>query len=684
MTRMMDRAASRRRTSKAALIALLLLTLSAVPAWSVPLVFGTYYIADTPLPQFAHIWHEGWQWTDEKGESVDYAQKGMPLGGYVFIYFQNTSDSPITITDLAVEGVKLSEGLGRSNDAVQDLHGHSVKLSKLPKELVDKLHAAGQPIWWKAEPREVAPKQTGQIVVRLKRDPTPEKLNLEVITDDGPIAAAVDPRQQQPRFRSISFSPELDVAYLYVSHPAGAGQAPDRIYLDGKNVTQFSSIGSDPKAEVVPIVVKLQQSLEMMSYHCFRVGYPDGSAATAGIRAWGHELAYGMWGGTGDARQVLANWAKHNINVMMGHWSGEGAHFSLKPGGLEYMQSIGMRQMTNWFGNAKKPLFYFLQDEPDAQDYSIDDLQPVDRLGCLGQALVNKSHYLRAKDSKTAILLNIDNTYKPENWYTYHQLADIPCIDPYYQGELDSCYTKHPGRMAYHHKPTYVYAASAISQSSCAPKPLHVVLCATGYSDPKSGFAGRYPTPEEKEIELCYALAAGAKGFSYWWFTPGPECNGCGGDSPEAKALYKGIGLLGARMRTAGPVTTVSCPADLPVKVSRYLWARTLVSGLETVALVVVNDDVLCDRMGTVVKAVEKAKATVETPSWMTPADVFEVTSDGIREITWKRDGASVEVDLGTVNISRLVFITSDGTLRDRLAKLYATKFADNVKALNQ
>ena len=121
----------------------------------------------------------------------------------------------------------------------------------------------------------------------------------------------------------------------------------------------------------------------------------------------------------------------------------------------------------------------------------------------------------------------------------------------------------------------------------------------------------------------------------------------------------------------------------MPVKVSRYLWARTLVSGLETVALVVVNDDVLCDRMGTVVKAVEKAKATVETPSWMTPADVFEVTSDGIREITWKRDGASVEVDLGTVNISRLVFITSDGTLRDRLAKLYATKFADNVKALN-
>ena len=174
---MMDEASPRRHTPKAMLVALLLF--AAVPALATPLVFGTYYIPDTPFPQFMHMWHEGWQWTDEKGESVGYAQHGMPLGGYLFVYFQNTADTPIAVTDLAIEGVKLSEGLGRSKDAIQDLHGHSVLLSKLPKESVDKLHAAGQPIWWKAEPSEIAPKETGQVVVRLKRDPQPEKLNLE-------------------------------------------------------------------------------------------------------------------------------------------------------------------------------------------------------------------------------------------------------------------------------------------------------------------------------------------------------------------------------------------------------------------------------------------------------------------------------------------------------------------------
>lgn len=677
-----DKVAPRRASQVRTVIVVLLLLFAATSAQSALQVFGTYYIPDTPFPQFEHMWHEGWQWTDDKGEPVDYAQRSMPLGGYLFVYFQNMGASPITVADLAIEGVKLSEGLGKSHDAVGDLYGHSVKLSKLSKELVDKLYSAGQPIWWKAEPREVLPKATGQIVVRLKRDPRLEKLGLAIITNNGTFSATINTKQQQPRFRGIYFTPELDTAYLYVSHPAGAGQIPNKIFLDGKNVTQLSKIGTDKNADVVPIVVKFQQPLDFMSYHCFRVGYPDGSAATAGIRAWGHELVYGMWGGSGNPRTVLTDWAKHNINVMMGQWSGDGAHISLEPGGLEFMQSIGMRQMTNWFGNARKPLFYFLQDEPDAQDYSIDDLQPIDRLGCLGQALVAKSEELRKKDNKVAILLNVDNTYKPENWYTYHQLADIPCIDPYYQGELDSCYTKHPGRMAYHHKPTYVYAASAISQSSCAPKPLHVVLCATGYSDPKSGFAGRYPTPEEKEIELCYALAAGAKGFSYWWFTPGNECNGCGGDSPEAKALYKGIGLLGARMRTAGPVTTVSCPANLSVKVSKYLWARTLISGLDTVVLIIVNDDVLCDRMGTVVKPVEKAKASVEMPSWVNTSDAFEITPDGVKDIAWKRDGSNVELDLGTVNISRLIFITSDAALRQKLTRLYEAKFAANVAAL--
>ena len=53
---------------------------------------------------------------------------------------------------------------------------------------------------------------------------------------------------------------------------------------------------------------------------------------------------------------------------------------------------------------------------------AVSSLKPILRLGALGQGLVGKSAGIRAKDPVPPILLNIDNTYKPENYYMYAQL----------------------------------------------------------------------------------------------------------------------------------------------------------------------------------------------------------------------------------------------------------------------
>ena len=643
-------------------------------------VFGAYYFADRPFPEFTNLWSEGWSLATPEGEPVTNA--AAPLGGYVFVYVENTSAAWLNITDLEVDGVKLSEGLGQTSDGVGDMHGYSVLKSKLPKEQIDALMAAGQPVWWKAEPRTLAPRGTSQIVLRLRRNPKADSVKIGVVTERGRTPAVVT-KKPQPRFAAINFSPELDTVYLYLRHPGGPGMKPDRVYMDGVNMTQSCQIAACSTTDVAPIVLKLPQPLEVQSYHCFRVGYPDGSAATYGIRAWGYEFGYGMWGSRGEARAFLRDLALHNVNLQMPHASKEVMHISLDDEGYEFIKSLGIRQMATWTGNARNPLYYFLQDEPDAKDYSVDDLPPLDRLGCLGQGLVYKQEGLRAKDPKTPILLNIDNTYKPENWYMYHQLADIPCIDPYYPEQIDGCYRKYPSRFGANTKPTYVYAASAISQSSCAPKPLHVILCSTQYQ-PKmpADYVGRCPTPEEKRMEVYYAIGAGAKGISYWWFAVDGECNGVGSDDPAAKALWKEIGLLGAEVRTAGPVIIASCPASLPVKAPRLLMVRTLISGLDTVAVVAVNDNVLSDRVGTVFRPLEKAPVTVDVPSWMQPVDVFEVSYLGTRDVVWSREASKVKMELGPVNLSRFVIITGDGGLRARLQQLYDSKFKANVAQL--
>jgi hypothetical protein len=292
---------------------------------------------------------------------------------------------------------------------------------------------------------------------------------------------------------------------------------------------------------------------------------------------------------------------------------------------------------------------------------------------------------LRAKDPSTAVLLNVDNTYKPENWYVYPQLADIPCHDPYYPGEIDSCYTNFPATFGAHTRPTYVLATAQISQSACQPKPLHTILCSTKYIPPNAkpgDYIGRFPTPAEKRLEVYYAISAGTKGISYWWFSPSGDCHGCGADEPDARALWKEIGLLGAEVRTGGPIITTSCPLDLPWSASRFLTVRCLARGQDTVAVIVVNDNVLCDRVGTVVKACENAKASVQVPSWLSPKDAFEITYDGIKDVTWKPDGGRIAFDLGKLDLSRFIIVTANPGLRAQLDTLYRTKFAENVKAL--
>jgi len=227
-----------------------------------------------------------------------------------------------------------------------------------------------------------------------------------------------------------------------------------------------------------------------------------------------------------------------------------------------------------------------------------------------------------------------------------------------------------------------VYAAARISAVSAAPKPLHVILCSTQYTDRRTGFNGRYPTPEEKRIEAYYALAAGAKGLSYWWFTPENECNGVGSGEPAANALWDEIGLIGAEVRTAGPLVTMGCPAAVPISTASVIVGRALLCGTDSMVVIAVNDEIMSDRTGTVVKPFPYTTVTAAAPSWMTVRDVFQVTESGVSDVEWKLDGQSVVMVPKEFREGRLMVVTASAELRGRLAAGYEKKFAANAAAL--
>jgi hypothetical protein len=191
------------------------------------------------------------------------------------------------------------------------------------------------------------------------------------------------------------------------------------------------------------------------------------------------------------------------------------------------------------------------------------------------------------------------------------------------------------------------------------------------------------PTPSEKRIEAFYAIAAGAKGLSYWWYSPGKPAVGLGAAEPGARALWREVGLIGAELRTAGPLITRSSPLALPMTAATpRLLVKTLAAGLDSLLVMVINDDYTNDREGTRINPVPNALLKFVPPAWLKTKDVFEILSTGTKDIPHNTGDGRLELDLGTVNVTRLLVITSDPALRQSVQKDYEAHFAANVRNL--
>ncbi len=435
-------------------------------------VVGSAYRADTPFPQFLDLWSENWSLKDQNGEPLQYATPNMPLGAYVQLYIHNPSATTNPVTDVKLDGVSLTDAIAFSDHKRGDLYPASIHFSKLPKPELDRLVAAGEPVWWKVEPPSLPPGGFAEVTIRLRRQ-TSSPLRVQVLATQTAWEAQVSPAAS-PRFMGISFSPALDTVFCYVLHPqnpglrraevksptdqsrptrAGlhqrqgpapatqAGTAPMKVLLDGADVTARTTIAADKAVNLTPLVIRPAQPLTRGSFHFFEAVFADGSTALAGIRAWSDDLVYGMWGyvnhGTTAQQRVdyyLGDLQRHNVNAVMQSYGGEVGDFLAGQSGVEHSRTTGIRAMRNWPGNVLDPVYYFLKDEPDAHDYAVNELQPTQRLGSLGQDLVRRSHQIRQRDPAPPHLLNLDNTYKPENWYMYAQLPDVCCADPYLPG----------------------------------------------------------------------------------------------------------------------------------------------------------------------------------------------------------------------------------------------------------
>ena len=652
---------------------ILLILICAVPSFGALDVLGTSCHIDIQYPEFAAFWSDSRQ--------LDWGEKPVerPSGCSIHVFVRNTAAEPLEIQDVTLEGISLSKAVAFSQQRKmrKAVFPAGIYFSDLPKAQRDTLIAAGEPVWWRIEPNPIA--SVSEIVIRLRRAPIGKTLALGV---DG-LKVSIPVKADQPRIEGISFGPNLDQVYVYFK-----GRQPSKMLMDGHEIA--SLIMSDPKLDISLAVCKLDKPLANASFHVFQGLYADGSTATAGIRAWSDEMCYGIWGSKpgkeGDAalaRSYVSEIAEHNINVQMEMVASKAVSAYLQSAeGLQQLDSLGIRRMVAEprKGKVKAPYAYFLLDEPDVGDFKVQGVEPGKQVGSLAQGLVQRSAEIRKADPLTPQFLNLDMTFKPDNWYAYGQVPDIFAADPYYQERLCQTYWQHPGRLPLYAKATYIYAVGSVAREAASPKPMHLLLNSVRHTEPDKVF--RFATPAEKRIEAYYALAAGVKGLSYWWYTPSGQCYGCGGSEPEAVALWREIGLLGAEIRTIGPLITKSCPASLAIKASPLLWVKSLLSGQDSLIVLCVNDNYANDRLGTVIHPLENAFVEVQLPSWLNTDQAFEVNFKGTQDIQYERLGSKLRFDLGTVEVTRLIVITSDPSLRASLQKYYDSHLAANVAKL--
>ena len=666
-------------------------------------VLGSCDRADELFPEFSCFWHEGWSPPDESydKEVQNRADEQTP-GGSIHAFVLNEQSAPLRIEDVLIEGMSMKESLVFS-DQRKTRKPASIYFGNLAKPAIDKLLSIGEPVWWRVDPNPIKPGATAEVTVRLRSRPSFEKLRIGLKCQGGTETLDIDINRNQPRVAGVFFSPNRDRAYLYFRYPGKKNPPLARILMDGVDLTSRAQIAHDPALATTPVILELQDPPDTGSFHVYQGVYQNGETALAGVRTWADEFAYGMWGGwPGDAKQAgigrkyVTDLVEHNINVQMPQVGSQALQtFFKSDAGVRFCKSRGFRKVINQPGKwgERDPYLFFIHDEPDCGDYRMKGLAMDKKVGALAQWTVQRSQELREADPTKLQLLNLDMTVKPHNWYTYGQVPDVMAADPYYQARIRQAYYGHPERLVNYVQAGYIWAVSRVCQSACEPRPLHIILYSSSHVDNENGRRFRFPTPEEKRIEAYYAVAGGAKGLSYWWFTPskrkkGSYAYGVGAASTdgneEAIALFTEIGLLGAEFRTAGPLITRSCVADLAMDVKGAMFVRGLLVDTETVLLIAVNEQYANDREGTVYRPIDGgAMVKLEPPKWLDVSDVFEITADGVQNVDYEvTTGGRLELNLDRVDLTRFIVITADKKLRGELGKLYNREFAANVVKL--
>ncbi len=662
-----------RRRRAGVVAAALVMGLAGSSAKGAVTLLGVQYQQDDPLTEYLCLWHDRDYPTSCGADSV---------GANLHVYVRNDGASAVTVNDVTLAGYSLDTVI-----TLKEFNGHypySIYYywDNPPQAIFD----AGEPVWFKADPPTIPPGGVAQAVIRLRRVPVTNPVSVGVVTSAGTVNTTIPIDANAPQLASVGFSPDRTQVTLHWRRSGGA--APVAVKMDGTDVTANTVTVGDPGVNFAASVITLPAPLSAMSYHVFQGAYGDGKTATASLRTRADPFIYGTWSAfpvddndfAGARDWIDACWAR-GINALIMQGTGGLTDYLATSAGRQYAADRGYGFVIDYPGkfSASNPLMWFLDDEPDAEEANLLDNScgtglklpcGSNPMGVLGRHFIAQGEGLRAS-SNSPTTINMNGTHKPHNYYAYGQAVDCLMIDSYYQKRVMDSYYYFPNTQPLYAKATVIYATSLAGTRAAEPNRFHMLLFSCEANP--SGFpAWPFAPPETKRTEVYYALAGGAKGIGYWWFKPGNPSNGLGDQNdPNARALWKEIGLLGDEIKTVQQLLITGHPVNLAVQGSTNVWVRALASGVDTLLLVVINDNHWNDETFHSTP-VGNATVTATLPAWMQASPTaFEVSASGLGDVSTQVNGSQLTLNLGTLNVTRMIVVTTDPSLRATLQQRY-------------
>ncbi|MGC8862252.1 MAG: hypothetical protein ACP5R5_05675 [Armatimonadota bacterium] len=500
-----------------------------------------------------HVWTEGW------GYEEQFYPKYMRPAGSLHVILRNDSGKTDSISLESIKGKPLAEAI-TSERQLGPVVWYLIESPQLP---VDPKRPDDAEL---NVQRNVPPGEWVECLIRMREVPR-DAMRIGFSTSGGAaMEVTVEPRASTLRIESVSFSPKIDLIYVYVH--ALDGKVPSRLdlQLDGRQV-RSRAVQGPPGSGLVLLTAALSPAWEYGSHHLVEVR-ARGEKLTERVRAWDGFYSLGLFG-TADKEHVAAARA-HGINTY--YWNNNQV---LDEAGMctipAHLPTTGVPRTAGGAGM----LFLYNKDEPDAGDAGRGDRLPhMDRLGLMAiPEVIPLMRGQRRLWPTVPNLLLVDNTYKPLNYYVYGRIPDVFSTDPYVPLN---------GRQV-----DYVYHALECARDASTPRPLVAVLWACSLGG-KRKFGSNAPTPEEMRMMIYYAIGCGAKGIGYFIDMTKTTGEGSFVGLSDIKPLWEEVGRSNREVAALAGYLAVGCPAG-PHSMQGKVWVRSVMCGPDAMIVVAVN-----------------------------------------------------------------------------------------------